>query len=127
MAIKRAKHAGRMPPDSVRNYFTFIRSHLSAEGLFYCCNREEKVLPGSEVLRFDDYPWNKADSHLLDEEPPFYRWFFSPRPTARSLKIADISVPFGRLFDGPMRHRLTRLSRKLEKSFIEVKLELVLS
>jgi hypothetical protein len=100
-----------MTPDSVRNYFAFIRSHLSAEGLFYCCNREEKVLPGSEVLRFDDYPWNKADSHLLDEEPRFYRWFFSPRPTARSLKMAAIPVPFGRLFDGAMRHRLTRLFR----------------
>ena len=98
-----------MTPDSVRYYFTFIRSHISAEGLFYCCNREEKVLPGSEVLRFDDYPWNKADSHLIDEEPPFYRWFFSPRPTARHLRIATIPVPFGRLFDGPIRHRLTRL------------------
>jgi len=100
-----------MTPDSVSNYFTFIRSHLSAEGLFYCCNREEKALPGSEILRFDDYPWSKTDRHLIDEEPPFYRWFFSPRPTARNLKMAAISVPFGRLFDGPIRHRLTRLCR----------------
>lgn len=102
-----------MTPDAVESYFTFIRSHLSTEGLFYCCNREEKVLPGSEILRFDGYPWHTMDKHLLDEEPPFYRWFFSPRPTARHLKVATIPLPFGRLFDGPMRHRLTRLSRKL--------------
>ena len=102
-----------MTPDAVGSYFTFIRSHLSTEGLFYCCNREEKVLPGSEILRFADYPWHKMDKHLLDEEPPFYRWFFSPRPTARHLKVGTIPLPFGRLFDGPMRHRLTRLSRKL--------------
>lgn len=100
-----------MSPDSVRDYFTFIRSHLSAEGLFYCCNREEKVLPSSEILRFNDYPWEGTDSHLLDEEPLFYRWFFSPRHTARNLRIATLPVPFGRLFDGAMRHRLTRLFR----------------
>jgi len=100
-----------MPPDSVSDYFAFIRSHLSAEGLFYCCNREEEVLPGSEILRFDDYPWNRTDRHLLDGEPPFYRWFFSQRPTVRNLRIATIPVPFGRLFDGPMRHRLTQLCR----------------
>jgi hypothetical protein len=100
-----------MALDSVRNYFHYLRSHLSADGLFYCCNREEKILSGSEILRFDDYPWNKTDRHLLDEEPPFYRWFFSPRRTERNLKVFAVPVPFGRLFDGPMRHRLTRLSR----------------
>jgi hypothetical protein len=102
-----------MTPDVVASYFSFIRSHIRADGIFYCCNREEKVLPEGEILRFEDYPWDKLDQHFLDEEPSFYRWFFSFRPTDRHLKVANIPVPFGRLFDGPMRHRLTRLSRKL--------------
>jgi len=97
-----------------QSHFTFIRSYISPDGFFYCCNREEKVLPGGEILRFDDYPWHKMDRHLLDEEPPFYRWFFSFRPTSRHLRVASIPVPFGRLFDGPMRQRLTHLSQKLD-------------
>jgi len=103
-----------MTPDVVARYFTFIRSHISADGLFYCCNRKEKILPGGEILRFNDYPWDKMDRHLLDEEPPYYRYFFSFRPTSRHLKVASIPVPFGRLFDGSMWHRLTQLSRQSE-------------
>ncbi|MHC4587002.1 MAG: putative sugar O-methyltransferase [Planctomycetota bacterium] len=99
-----------MHSDVVAGYFTFIRSHLNKEGLFYCCNREEKVLPDGEILRFMEYPWHEMDKHLLDGEPKFYRHFFSHRPTLRQLKVRGISVPFCRLFDGPMHHRLTRLS-----------------
>jgi hypothetical protein len=99
-----------MNRDTVAGYFSFIRSHLGKEGLFYCCNREEKVLPDGEILRFVDYPWHKMDKHLLDSEPKFYRHFFSHRPTLRQLKVGSFAVPFGRMFDGPMHHRLTRLS-----------------
>ena len=100
-----------MNRDIVNRYFRFIRSHLSDEGLFYCCNREEKVLPDGEVLKFQEYPWHHMDKPLLDGEPPFFKHYFSHGRTMRRLKVAGISVPFGRLFDGSVRHRLTRLSR----------------
>jgi hypothetical protein len=98
-----------MTPEIVKKYFNFIRSSSHENNLFYCCNRETKVLPDGEKLRFEDYPWHELDEHLFDEEPPFYKWFFSYRVTNRKLKICNTSVPFGWLFDGKMRHRLTRM------------------
>jgi len=97
---------------SIRRYFTFLRRHLKPDGLFYCCNREEKILTGGEVVRFSEYPWLDGDIHLIDEEPPFYRWFFGKAKAANSLYMGKIRVPFGRRFDGRMRHRLTRLEQQ---------------
>jgi hypothetical protein len=95
-----------MRPDVIRKYFTFLRAHMSHEALFYCCNRRSKVLPCGEVIRFADYPWHEQDRFIIDEQPPFYRWFFSPYKTLKHLKIGKVPVPLGRLFDGPMHHRM---------------------
>jgi SAM-dependent methyltransferase len=98
-----------MTSDIVKRYFNFIRSSSHKNNLFYCCNRETKVLPDGETLRFEAYPWHELDEHLFDEEPPFYKWFFSSKAAGKKLKIFNISVPFGWHFDGKMRHRLTRM------------------
>ena len=63
-----------MTPDLIKMYFHFIRSNLNKNGLFYCCNRQKKILPGGEILRFTEYPWGKDDYYYyFDEEPIFYR------------------------------------------------------
>lgn len=79
-----------MTPEIVADYFDMIRDSGAA---LYCCNREEKVLPGGEALIFDQYPWGTAQI-LLDEHCPWHQRFYATRP------------PFFRPYDGPTRHRL---------------------
>jgi len=86
-----------MHPEVIKMYFEFMRQS-TVEAFFYCCNREEKILPGSEVSCFDEYPWGEAYV-LLDERCPFYQRWPSNIP------------PFHRKFDGPIRHKLVRLDR----------------
>ncbi|MCM8832747.1 MAG: putative sugar O-methyltransferase [Candidatus Omnitrophica bacterium] len=83
--------------ETIYNYFTFFRLHSTEDNLLYCCNRELKLLPGGEIIEFLKYPWHAQDTHLFDEEPLFYRYFFSWR------------FPFIHYFEGHMRHRLTNL------------------
>jgi putative sugar O-methyltransferase len=47
-----------MTPETVGRYFTFLRRHMAPVHLFYCCNRERKVLPGGEVRRSPSTPGN---------------------------------------------------------------------
>ena len=86
-----------MHPEVIKMYFEFMRQS-TVEAFLYCLNREEKILPGSEVSCFDEYPWGEADV-LLDERCPFYQRWPSNIP------------PFHRKFDGPHRHKLVRLDR----------------
>ena len=97
----------------IQGYFDFFRRTGCDDHLFYCCNRVEKRLPGDEVIRFDDYPWNGADVFLIDELCPFHRFFFHVRTLANGPRVAGVRVPFVNAFDGPTRHRLARL--KLDK------------
>lgn len=47
---------------SLHAYFDSMRAIASQRKLvFYCCNREEKTLPDSTVLRFAAYPWHEGD------------------------------------------------------------------
>jgi hypothetical protein len=85
-----------MDPPEVARYFTFMRGRVR---LFYCCNRERKVLPDGTVSAFQNYPWSADDEILLDEPCPWHQFFFSVRP------------PFVRHYDGMHRHRLARLVR----------------
>ena len=66
-----------MNQNTINQYFKFIRSHINQESLFYCCNREEKVLPGGETIKFLEYPWHDMDKLLLDGTPQFYKHYFS--------------------------------------------------
>jgi len=86
-----------MNNDSINSYFKFIRMNATRDNLFYCCNRELKILPGGEVIDFFKYPWMNEDRYLFDEICPFFKYFFSRQP------------PFIHKFDGPIRHRLVNL------------------
>jgi hypothetical protein len=89
-----------MTIESVSDYFTCMRSAAQGMGpYFYCCNRVEKLLPDGALIRFDEYPWSKADEVLVDELCPWHQRYYALRP------------PFYRPFDGPVQHRLARLAR----------------
>lgn len=83
--------------ETIDTYFNLLRSNAAKDNLFYCCNRQRKVLFEDEVIEFSKYPWHFEDNHLVDEICPFYRYYFSAR------------FPFIRKFDGPIRHRVTNL------------------
>lgn len=85
-----------MDPPVIARYFALLRR--AKTGLFYCCNREEKRLPDGTVTRFADYPWKPEDRVLLDELCPWHDSYYRLRP------------PFYFPYDGPIRHRLVRLS-----------------
>lgn len=89
-----------MNPPVIASYFTQLRASPSGETWFYCCNREEKRLPDGTIVRFDEFPWESADQLLLDELCPWHQYFYRPFP------------PFYISYDGPVRHRLARLSKR---------------
>ncbi len=88
-----------MNPDIIKTYFDIIRSS-TGKRYFYSCNREEKVLPDGTVVRFNEYPWDSnKDEVIFDELCAFYQNY-------------PISVPpFWLPFDGPMKHKLARMSQ----------------
>lgn len=87
-----------MDLDVIHGYLDIMRGQQSPP-LFYCCNREEKVLPDGSRIRFQEYGWNDGDEVLVDELCPWHQVFPRNRP------------PFFGRFDGPTRHRLVRLSQ----------------
>ena len=90
-----------MDPPVINEYFKDLRSTaVNNEIYFYCANREEKTLPGGTLTRFNDYPWSKEDEIKVDELCPWHQLTYSYKP------------PFYRPFDGPIRHRLVKLSPK---------------
>ncbi len=100
-----------MTTSSLVGYFQFLRRQMEADGLFYCCNRERKVLAGGEILEFKHYPWHPEDVHLVDETCPWHKYYLSFITTANGPRVFGARIPFVNDFDGPTRHRLTRLSR----------------
>jgi hypothetical protein len=98
-----------MTPDIVANYFTFMRHHFPVRNIFYCCNRERKILMGGEVLEFTKYAWRETDRNLIDELCPWHQYYFSARPTARGLALLGLRLPLVNYYDGPMLHRLSIL------------------
>ena len=88
-----------MNPVVVSEYFTNIS--IAAKGnssLFYCCNRENKVLPDGTVVNFDKYPWSMENQILDDELCPWHLKYYNTKP------------PFYHDYDGPIRHRLAQFS-----------------
>lgn len=98
-----------MNVETVSMYFDFIRRQLSEEGLFYCSNRVEKVMPSGEVSRFADYPWQEQDEHLVDEMCPWSAFFFDRSTLPSGPTCLGMRIPFVSYYDGPTRHRLSRL------------------
>jgi len=99
-----------MNTETIKGYFNFLRNHMEQDHLFYCCNREEKSMPGGEISRFMDYPWKSSDQYLVDELCPWYKYYLALRPTKRGIKILGCRIPFINYFDGELRHRLVILS-----------------
>jgi len=87
-----------MTNEMIRTYFSLIRKTAHEHTIFYCCNRELKVLPGGERIEYSKYPWLDDDTILLDEVPEYYRYYYSH------------TYPFKRYFE-PMRHRVVRMAR----------------
>jgi len=81
----------------IAEYFRVLRS-TPGPLAFYCCNREEKMLPDGTIIRFKDYPWNADDIIADDELCPWNQHYYSVRP------------PFIFPLDGPVRHRLVTLA-----------------
>lgn len=100
-----------MNPSIIEKYFMFLRSHLNADNLFYCCNREYKKLIGGEITEFKKYPWKTDDRYLVDGYCPWHVYFFSLSREGRGLKILGMRIPLVRYFDGKILHRLTILSK----------------
>jgi hypothetical protein len=98
-----------MNQTSINTYFDFLRHHMPSDNLFYCCNREEKELPGGEISKFFSYPWWKEDIHIVDEYCPWHLYFFSFSRAKNGPQLFKIRIPFINYFDGPHRHRLTIL------------------
>ena len=95
---------------TINRYFDFIRKCSNVDNLFYCCNREQKILKAGEILEFEGYSWSQHDVHLVDEYCPWYKYFLSLSRTKNGLKILGIRIPIINYFDGPIRHRLTIIS-----------------
>jgi len=88
-----------MNPEVVAEYFTDISiAAQKHSGYFYCCNREEKILPDGTLVKFKDYPWHLMSEILVDELCPWH------------LKYYNIKPPFYHNYDGVIRHRLAKSS-----------------
>jgi len=83
-----------MNPSTVKEYFKDFSFLSNRKLYFYCCNREEKILPDGIVSRFSDYPWNNQDTILLDELCPWHQHYYTIVP------------PMYKRYEGPHRHQL---------------------
>ena len=100
-----------MTTESIISYFGFLRQHMEADGLFYCCNRERKILVGGEIQEFRRYPWHPKDVHLVDERCTWHNYYVSFATKVNGPRVLGVRVPFVNYYDGPTWHRLTRLSQ----------------
>jgi hypothetical protein len=84
----------------ITTYFDDMRVIASRRKLFfYCCNREEKILPDGAVIRFSEYPWCTSDQVIVDELCPWHQQYYTAMP------------PFFRSYDGLHRHRLVTFNK----------------
>lgn len=83
----------------IKKYFQFMRTISKNRDLFfYCCNRDDKLLPDGTRIEFDRYGWKADDEILIDEPCPWHRFWYTLRP------------PRYRRYDGPVRHRLVKMA-----------------
>ena len=99
-----------MTPESIADYFAFLRSRSGATSRFYCVNRLRKELPGGETTSFLDYPWQEDDEVFLDGRCPYYTHTLGLRTRSQGPRLLGVRVPFINAFDGPHMHRLVRLA-----------------
>ena len=90
---------GEMNPKDIDSYFSSMRNQ-KYKTYFYCCNRVSKQLPDGQIIKFENYPWDKNDKIIFDELCPWHQKYPINRP------------PFLLSFDGPIKHRLVNLKLK---------------
>ena len=89
-----------MNPSTVVDYFMDLRKSNSQNPMyFYCCNRQEKVLPDGTKTKFFEYPWSPEDEVISDELCPWHQHYYRFKP------------PFYVPYAGPHQHRLVMLSK----------------
>jgi hypothetical protein len=82
-----------MNNEDIQKYFDII--HDQKQLYFYCCNREEKILPDGTITRINNYPWNTStDKIIINELCPWHQSWYSFRP------------PYYRNYDGSVIHQL---------------------
>jgi hypothetical protein len=57
LAVNTSSFQEMLAPE-IAKYFALMRRALTPSGLFFCSNREEKILDG-RPNRFEDYPWGE--------------------------------------------------------------------
>lgn len=101
---------GEMSESSIEAYFKFLRRRSLPGSRFYCVNRLEKELPGGEVTRFYDYPWDRDDNIFTQGQCPYYTHVIAARTSPNGPRVRGIRVPFINYFGGTMIHRLVHLA-----------------
>lgn len=95
-----------MDYEAIQKYFSLMRRTLRAENLFYCCNRQSKILPDGEVIKFASYPWSEDDVILEDGPCPWKQVVLFWGWPKKGLRFLGQCVPFITFYDGPIVHRL---------------------
>jgi hypothetical protein len=99
-----------MDYDSIGGYFSLMRRTMHAENLFYCCNRERKVLPGGEVIELAAYPWVDRDQVLIAEPCPWHNYTLIWGRPKKGPKVLGLRLPFVGYYDGTISHRLVTMA-----------------
>ena len=99
-----------MNASTIERYFAFLRKCFRPNNIFYCCNRESKILPGGEVSEILKYPWRDDDRYLVDGYCPWYKYYFSPTVERNGLQIFGARVPYVNFYDGKTIYRLAVLA-----------------
>lgn len=88
-----------MNPSTINHYFELIRENAAVRStLFYCANRQHKILPDGTDVIFDNYPWDPLDDIILEGLVPWHQEYYRFLP------------PVFRPYDGPIKHRLSQMS-----------------
>jgi len=69
-----------MTHEAISTYFNLIKD---AKSVFYCCNRNEKVLPDGSINKFNKYPWGTSDFMLYEDCPWMKKTVNLTRPFIR--------------------------------------------
>ena len=86
-----------MNPEVIDEYFhDLAAASKGRRSLFYCCNREEKILPDGTLVKFSNYPWHLSEDIIIDAFCPWHQKYYSMKP------------PFYHDYDGAIRHRLVK-------------------
>jgi len=109
---------GEMNRRAIERYFRFLRRHMRPHAnLFYCYNREVKVMRGGERTAFDEYPWSAHDRHLVDGYSP-WRNGVALFPIRVPPRIVGVRVPLRNELKRPIRMRLTLLATEADSGVV---------